>query len=125
MVDAEDIFVESQRKPICDVQEMYLGCDFKDDNNYILLEDEKDELLEKEPLSEKYIKKYVNAKELISRKHRYCLWLNKADPIEIKKSPTIMKKIEAVKKFRLESNSPDTQRYADYPMRRDLSYSAV
>ena len=117
LVDAEDIFVESQRKPICDVQEMYLGCDFKDDNNYILLEDEKDELLEKEPLSEKYIKKYVNAKELISRKHRYCLWLNKADPIEIKKSPTIMKKIEAVKKFRLESNSPDTQRYADYPMR--------
>ena len=28
-----------------------------------------------------------------------------------------MKKIEAVKKFRLESSSPDTQRYADYPMR--------
>ena len=117
LVDAEDIFIESQRKPICNVQEMYLGCDFKDDNNYILLEDEKDELLEKEPLSKKYIKKYVNAKELISRKHRYCLWLNNADPIEIKQLPTIMKKIEAVKKFRLESSSPDTQRYADYPMR--------
>ena len=80
-------------------------------------QDEKDELLEKEPLSKKYIKKYVNAKELISRKHRYCLWLNNADPIEIKQLPTIMKKIEAVKKFRLESSSPDTQRYADYPMR--------
>lgn len=117
LVDAEDIFVESQRKPICDVQEMYLGCDFKDNNNYILLEDEKNTLLEKEPISRKYIKKYVNAKELINRTHRYCLWLNKADPIDIKKSPTIMKKIKEVKSFRLESNSPDTQRYAEYPMR--------
>lgn len=117
LVDAEDVFIESQRKPICDVQEMFLGCDFKDDNNYILSEEEKNELIEKEPIAEKYIKKYVNAKELINRKHRYCLWLNNAAPGEIKKAPTIMKKIDAVKTFRLNSNSSDTQRYAEFPMR--------
>lgn len=80
-------------------------------------EEEKNELIEKEPIAEKYIKKYVNAKELINRKHRYCLWLNNADPGEIKKAPTIMKKIDAVKTFRLNSNSSDTQRYAEFPMR--------
>ena len=117
LVDAEDVFIESQRKPICDVQEMFLGCDFKDDNNYILSEEEKNELIEKELIAEKYIKKYVNAKELINRKHRYCLWLNNAAPGEIKKAPTIMKKIDAVKTFRLNSNSSDTQRYAEFPMR--------
>lgn len=117
LVDAEDVFVESKRKPICNVQEMYLGCDFKDDNNYILGEEEKEELIKREPLVEKYIKKYINAKELISRKHRYCLWLNNANPGALKKLPTVMKKIEAVKLFRLESNSPDTQRYAEYPTR--------
>ena len=117
LVDAEDVFVESKRKPICNVQEMYLGCDFKDDNNYILGEEEKEELIKREPLVEKYIKKYINAKELISRKHRYCLWLNNANPGDLKKLPTVMKKIEAVKLFRLESNSPDTQRYAEYPTR--------
>lgn len=117
LVDAEDVFIESQRKPICDVQEMFLGCDFKDDNNYILSEEEKNELIEKEPIAEKYIKKYVNAKELTNRKHRYCLWLNNAAPGEIKKAPTIMKKIDAVKTFRLNSNSSDTQRYAEFPMR--------
>lgn len=116
LVDAEDVFIESQRKPICDVQEMFLGCDFKDDNNYILSEEEKNELIEKEPIAEKYIKKYVNAKELTNRKHRYCLWLNNAAPGEIKKAPTIMKKIDAVKTFRLNSNSSDTQRYAEFPM---------
>ena len=117
LVDAEDVFVESKRKPICNVQEMYLGCDFKDDNNYILGEEEKEELIKREPLVGKYIKKYINAKELISRKHRYCLWLNNANPGDLKKLPTVMKKIEAVKLFRLESNSPDTQRYAEYPTR--------
>lgn len=117
LVDAEDVFIESHRKPICDVQEMFLGCDFKDDNNYILSEEEKNELIEKEPIAEKYIKKYVNAKELTNRKHRYCLWLNNAAPGEIKKAPTIMKKIDAVKTFRLNSNSSDTQRYAEFPMR--------
>jgi len=109
LVDAEDVFVESKRKPICNVQEMYLGCDFKDDNNYILGEEEKEELIKREPLVEKYIKKYINAKELISRKHRYCLWLNNANPGDLKKLPTVMKKIEAVKLF--------TQRYAEYPTR--------
>ena len=117
LVDAEDVFVESKRKPICNVQEMYLGCDFKDDNNYILGEEEKEELIKREPLVEKYIKKYINAKELISRKHRYCLWLNNANPGDLKKLPTVMKKIEAVKLFRLESNSPDTQRYPTRPAR--------
>lgn len=117
LVDAEDIFIESQRNPICDVQKMFLGCDFKDDNNYILLDDEKDELLKREPIASKYIRKYVNAKELINRKHRYCLWLNKADPGDIKKSPTIMKKIDKVRTFRLNSNSADTKRYSEFPMR--------
>lgn len=117
LVDADDVFIESKRKPLCDVQEMFLGCDFKDDNNYILLDDEKDELLKSEPVASKYIKKYVNAKELINRKHRYCLWLNKANPGDIKNAPTIMKKVDKVRIFRLNSSSADTKRYAEFPMR--------
>lgn len=117
LVEANDVFIESQRTPICDVQKMYLGCDFKDDNNYIFSEDEKNRLIKKDKNIEKYLKKYVNAKELTNNTYRYCLWLNDVDPSEIKDSSTIMEIVEAVRYFRMNSKSSDTQRYADLPMR--------
>ncbi|MBR7084726.1 MAG: class I SAM-dependent DNA methyltransferase [Oscillospiraceae bacterium] len=117
LVDADNIFIESLRSPVCDVQQMFLGCDFKDDNNYILTESEKDELLRQEPNAERYIKKYINAKELINRKHRYCLWLNEATPKEIKAMPLIMERVKKVKEFRQNSDSEDTRRYSEFPLR--------
>ena len=117
LVDADNIFIESLRSPVCDVQQMFLGCDFKDDNNYILTESEKDELIRQEPNAEHYIKRYINAKELINRKHRYCLWLNEATPKEIKAMPLIMERVKKVKEFRQNSDSEDTRRYSEFPLR--------
>lgn len=117
LVNAADVFVESRRNPICNVQHMFLGCDFKDDNNYIFTEEEKNEFLKKEPLAEKYIKKYINAKELINRKPRYCLWLVNANPKDIHNMPLVLERIQKVKEFRENSNSDDTKRYAEFPMR--------
>lgn len=117
LVDAPNVFIESSRSPICDVQEMYLGCDFKDDNNYILSQEEYEYFIKKNPESIRYIRKYVNAKELTNRTYRYCLWLNGVQPIDLKNCKLILERVEKVREFRTNSKSADTNRYAEFPLR--------
>ena len=55
-------------------------------------------------------------KDMIMRKPRYCFWLKNANPAELKKYPLILERIEKVKEFRINCPSPDTNRYAEFPM---------
>ena len=42
LVDADNVFIVSRKTPISDVPKMYIGCEMKDDGNYVMTEDEKD-----------------------------------------------------------------------------------
>ncbi|MBQ3540692.1 MAG: class I SAM-dependent DNA methyltransferase [Phascolarctobacterium sp.] len=117
LVDAETVFVESVRTPLCNVQQMFLGCDFKDGDYYIFTEKEKEKFLLQEPQASEFIKPYMTGRDFINRKPRYCLWLNDANPKEIKKCPLVVERIRKVQEFRQASDSEDTKRYADFPMR--------
>ena len=55
-------------------------------------------------------------KDFIDRKPRYCLWLVGVSPAEIRKCPHILKRVEAVKNFRLKSKKAATRKKAETPM---------
>ena len=54
LVDADNVFIVSRKTPISDVPKMYIGCEMKDDGNYVMTEDEKNIFLQNEPQAEKY-----------------------------------------------------------------------
>ena len=86
------------------------------DGGYLFLtEEEKNELLKKEPLAEKVIKQVLGSEEFINNKKRYCLWLVGASPDELRKMPLVMNRIENVKKFRLSSAKMATRKSAETP----------
>ena len=117
LIDGSPVFVEGAKTPISkDAPTMYIGCDFKDDGNYVLTEEEKDELIKKEPNAIQFIRPYMMGKDFIDRSPRYCIWLKGASPAEIRKCPEITDRIKKVQEFRLACPSPDTNRYANYPM---------
>ncbi len=115
LLDAPDIFVESRSTPICKVPEMRFGSMPRDGGGFILTDEQREELLKKEPIAEKWIKKYVGAYEFINNKSRWCLWLLEADPHEIKQCPTVMKRIESVREFRAGSVAAGTRKFAETP----------
>ncbi|MDY6066016.1 MAG: DNA methyltransferase [Finegoldia sp.] len=115
LLDAEDVFIENRKDPICQVSPMNFGNMPRDGGNFILDENEKDALIKSEPISKNWIHLYLGANEFINNKKRYCLWLTDADPSEIKSSPTVMKRVEGVKNFRLSSKAKSTQKMADSP----------
>ena len=115
LVDAKDFLIDKNSNPICKVPKMSFGNMPLDGGNLLLTDDEKNELVTKEPKSKKFIKPLLSAYEFLNGKKRWCIWLVNAEPSEIKQLPEIMKRVELVKKFRLDSVAPSTQKFATTP----------
>ncbi len=115
LVETDNIIIESRSKPICNVPEIGIGNKPIDGGYYLFTEEEMLEFIKKEPKSEKYFKKWLGSKEFINGYHRYCLWLGDCSPKELISMPECMKRIEAVRQFRLDSSSVGTRKIADKP----------
>ena len=117
LVNADDIFIESRTKPLCDVPEIGIGNKPIDGGNYLFTEDEMKDFIKKEPLSEKYFKKWIGADEFINGYYRYCLWLGDCSQSELLKMPECLKRVKAVRELRLASKSEGTRKIAEKPTR--------
>jgi hypothetical protein len=115
LVDAPNIFVESRTKPLCDIPELVYGNKPTDGGHLFIEADEYKEFIAKEPKAKTYIKKIYGSTEYINNIDRYCLWLVDAEPLEIKKMPLVMERIEKVRKFRLASKKEMTRDSAASP----------
>ncbi len=115
LVDAPCISVLSRNKPLCDIPEIGIGNKPIDNGNYLFLDAEKDEFIKLEPASEKYFKRWYGSDEFINNRPRWCLWLGDCEPGELRKLPECMKRVEAVRKYRLLSKSEGTRKLAEKP----------
>lgn len=115
LVEADNIIIESRKKPICKVNEMKKGNQPTDGGNLIIEDAELDEFLEKEPNAKKYIKQFMGSKEYINQQKRWCLWLVNCPPNELRKMPLVMERVAAVKKMRENSKDAGTRRLALTP----------
>lgn len=117
LVEADDVFIESRNKPICAIPEIGIGNQPIDGGHYLFTAEEKTEFINKEPASEKWFKPWYGAQEFIDNKPRYCLWLRHCPPNELRKMPMCLKRVEAVRGFRLSSKRASTVKLADTPTR--------
>jgi len=117
LIDADDVFVESRSKAICDVPEIGIGNKPIDGGFYLFEESEMYDFIKIEPNSQKYFHEWYGSKEFINRCPRYCLWLGDLTPSELHSMPECMKRIQAVREYRLSSPSEGTVKLADKPTR--------
>ena len=115
LTDGPTVFIESRKKPLCDVPAITKGCQPTDGGNLIIEDEELEDFLAKEPLAKKYIKRLIGAREFINNKKRWCLWLVDANPSELRKMPLVMERIECVRQMRLASSDKRTRLLADTP----------
>ncbi|MBQ8691875.1 MAG: hypothetical protein IJ520_01870, partial [Synergistaceae bacterium] len=81
----------------------------------LLTPEEREELIQKEPQAEKFIKRFMGSKEFINNIKRYCLWLVDVSPDAVKNMKHVYKRVKAVEKFRLASPRSATRELADKP----------
>ena len=117
LVDASNVFISSRTKPIEDIPEIGIGNKPIDGGNYLFSKKDKEEFVKKEPQSSEWFRLWYGSYEFINRKPRYCLWLGECSPHILRKMPNCLKRVEAVKNFRLASRSAGTRKIAEKPTR--------
>lgn len=115
LLNAPNILVSSRSKPIDNVPKMLLGNKPADGGNLIISEQEKEDIIKKEPNISKFIHPYIGADEFINNKLRYCFWLLDITPYEIKSSKELSSRISKVKEKRLNSTAKPTREKSAVP----------
>ena len=100
LVPGPNVIIEATSQPISDGSKMLRG-NMPNDGGFLLLSrSEAEAILGNEPAAQKFIKRFIGAKEFIASNHRYCIWIDDADVDEAKEIDSIHARLEAVRKVR-------------------------
>ena len=120
LYNAPDIWIESRSNSnLCSMPKITKGSEPTDGGNLFMSYEEKEDLVKKHPILEKYIKPFVGAKEYIHGKigsySRFCFWFIGANPKDFASLSEIKIRLQAVKELRLQSSADRVRKKADYP----------
>lgn len=115
LVEGKNIIVETQKKPLFTNVEMNYGSMPIDNGHLILSDEEKIELLAKEPDAAKFVYQYTGGHEFINNILRWCLWLKDIQPYELKQLPQVYNHVKLNKTYRESSNRATTVKLAQTP----------
>jgi hypothetical protein len=116
LVDAPTVVLPSRREPICQVKGLNYGSFALDDGNYTLDAEARAAVLTDGAKAKKYIRPFIGGQEMLNAGERWCLWLKDADVQEISKLPETMRRIEAVREWRLKSGRETTAKLGKTPI---------
>ncbi|MCH9844906.1 MAG: N-6 DNA methylase [Alphaproteobacteria bacterium] len=115
LLDADNILVTKRSKPICDVLPISYGSMALDNGFLLLDESEKDALILQDKHAKKFIRPFLGSYEFINHIPRFCIWLKDVSPHQYNDITEIMKRIKAVREYRLSSNRVTTKHLAETP----------
>ena len=113
LLDANNIYINRQHNAISKLPSIVFGSMPRDNGNFSLTKEEKDELLKTYPESAKLIKKYIGSAEFIRNIERYCLWIEDENLTFANKIPFIINRLNKIYEFRINSDAPSTRAYAN------------
>lgn len=116
LIDAPNVYILGQKKPICNVAKMDFGS-MPNDGGYLSDYDneKKEMIMSKYPETENMFKQFIGATEFLHNKIRWCLWLKDISPNEIKGATPIYEAVQNVQKMRIDSNREATRKLAETP----------
>ena len=117
LTDGSNTVIANRESPISAVPELAIGNKPIDDGNYLFTPEEKTAFLKAEPKAAEFFKLWIGAEEFINGIERWCLWLGDCPPEKLRQMPEAMKRVEAVKNYRLASKSAPTRKIATTPTR--------
>ena len=115
LVEAKDISITWNSKPICSVSLMNYGSMPIDNGHLILSNEEMNKFVKEENFIEPLLRKYTGGYEFINKQERWCIWLVDSKPELIKKSKNIVNRINLTKNFRRSSKRQATIKLANTP----------
>jgi len=115
LVDGPEIELVKRKAPIVPgLPDCTKGSQPTDGGNLFFKGDELEEV-RRDSVANQYLKRFIGATELLYSEDRYCLWLVNAKPQDLRSSPIIKKRLEAVAAMRSKSPTTSVQEQASTP----------
>lgn len=119
LLDAPLAFFDKTRTQYSNELLMDYGSKVTDGGNLLLNSEEYKELVEKEPLSVKYLRPFTGSQEFLNDIERWCLWFDGSNTADLNKDlakmPMVMQRLKNVKEMREQSTKQATQKLAATP----------
>ncbi|MCK3882609.1 class I SAM-dependent DNA methyltransferase [Streptococcus suis] len=103
LTEGETLFVYKESSSISGLQSISKGIPEYAGGDLMIDANEKEKLFREYPHSENYIRKYINAKDLLNDTFSYVLWLTEETLEDAKQIPLIRDRIQLSKEYRSES----------------------
>ena len=110
------VVVERHRDPLSGFPGVCVGTKPVDGGHYILDRDERAEILDREPGAAKLIRPFLGGREHINGRKRWILVPSEGSPSELRSMPHVMRRVEAVREYRLREAGKLGQSLSDSPM---------
>lgn len=115
LISGKNIVISKAKKSISGLPTINFGSMPNDGNNLILSMEEKNQIINNNPLAKQYIKKMIGAKEITQNQQRWCIWLKDVDEDIINEIVDFKIRVNEVKEYRLKSTREATVKLAKIP----------
>jgi hypothetical protein len=115
LVEGKDTCLRSIPTPICNVPKMQSGSAARDGGYLILTDQEKNDLVKKNPKALKYLRRFISGDDFINNIKRWCIWLKAIFPEEFRDIKEFQERFKEVRNFREKSTRAGTKKMADLP----------
>lgn len=116
LIDAPEVLVRKTSKPLSPMlPKVTKGSQPTEGGNLVFEAKDGTEGLDQDPVASKYLRRFVGAREMLHSIERWCLWLPEITPTDLRSSPAIKQRLNAVREERLKSPKRPTQEAANTP----------
>ena len=115
LIDGPNVLVRSRRQPLNPQLPRVAMGSKPIDGGHLLVNSEEYSEIASDPNAAKYLRPFVQARELLHGTDRWCLWMVGEDLNELVKSPLIARRIAAVRAFREGAKWSETKKAARTP----------
>lgn len=118
LADGANVVIERRRTPLGAARpEMVFGSMPRDGGGLVLSPSEREQMIQADPRSVEFIKRYMGSSEAINDGERYCLWIPSRSATTARSIASIASRLNRVTAERAESRAASTAGYAAQPHR--------
>ena len=115
LADGPDVLITKANRPISPgVAEAVYGSMANDGGGLLVTAAQLPEF-QADPVASRYLAPYIGGEEMLNSAPRWCLWLEDASPSDLRASPLLRERLEAVRAYRARSNRATTRAAAVTP----------